>query len=122
MMTTRKAFLTQLAGGGVLLLLGGCGGGGSDSPEAPPPQPDPSATCGRFTFVGNHGHVLSIPIEDLDSDTDKTYGVQGSAPHNHALTLTAAQLAELKAGRAIAVTTGIGGAEPHTHGVSGTCA
>lgn len=120
-MTTRKGFLTQLAGGGLLLLLGGCGGGGSD--EAPPADPqDPATTCDRFTFTGNHGHVLSIPVEDLDSDTDKTYSVQGSAPHNHTLTLTAAQLAELKAGRSVTVTTGIGGAEPHTHGASGSCA
>lgn len=118
-MTTRKAFLTQLAGGGFLLFLGGCGGGGGD--EAAPPQ-GPAETCDRFNFAGNHGHVLSIPIEDLNSSTAKTYSVQGSAPHNHSLTLTAAQLAELKAGRSVTVTTGVGGAEPHSHSVSGACA
>lgn len=117
-MTTRKAFLNQIAGGGFLLLLGGCGGGGSDGTAAPQ---DAAETCDRFTFTGNHGHVLTIPLEDLDADADKTYGVQGTAPHNHALTLTVAQLAELKAGRAISVTTGVGGLEPHTHSVSGTC-
>ena len=113
-MVTRKVFLTQLTGGGAALLLGACGGG-SDS--APPP-----AVCNQFAFTANHGHTLLIPQADLDSTIDKVYSIQGSATHDHLITLTRAQLAQLKAGQAVQVTTDSGGAPAHTHDMTGTCA
>lgn len=121
-MITRKVFLSQLAGGGFALVLGGCGGGGGDSSETasadPAPGPDPTG-CGNFSFSANHGHLLWIPAADLDSTLDKSYDVQGTSSHTHLVTLSAAQLAQLKAGQAIQVTTSLDAS--HTHDVSGGC-
>jgi hypothetical protein len=115
-MLTRKLFLRHMGGGCLTLVLSGCGGGGDDDVDPPPPQ-----TCSKFQFTGNHGHALDIQAADLDSLVDKSFSVQGTASHDHPFTLTAANLARLKAGQAIVVvTTGI--AFEHTHDVSGTCA
>lgn len=115
-MITRKLFLRQMGGGCLTLVLAGCGGGGGASDE-----PQPAGTCSNFLFTNNHGHALEIPAADLDSLTDKSYSVQGSATHDHPFTLTAANLARLKAGQAIVVVT-TGSMLEHTHDVSGSCA
>ena len=116
-MLTRKLFLRQMGGGCMTLVLAGCGGGGSDGKVTPPP----TSTCNNFVFSGNHGHALEIPDADLNSLTDKSYSIQGTASHDHPFTLTAANLARLKAGQTIlVVTTGI--ALEHSHDVSGSCA
>ena len=115
-MLTRKLFLRQMRGGCLTLVLAGCGGGDDDEVVVPP-----AVTCSNFLFSGNHGHGLVIPAADLDSLTDKSYSIQGTATHDHPFTLTAANLARLKAGQAIlVVTTGV--AFEHTHDVSGSCA
>jgi len=63
---------------------------------------------------------------DLDSLVDKSYSIQGTASHDHPFTLTAANLARLKAGQTITVvTTGLplGPVAAHTHDVDGgSCA
>jgi len=116
-MLTRKLFLRQMGGGCLTLVLAGCGGGGDDDEVVKPP----AVTCSNFLFSGNHGHALVVPAADLDSLTDKSYSIQGTASHDHPFTLTAANLARLKAGQAIlVVTTGV--AFEHTHDVSGSCA
>lgn len=115
-MINRKVFLTQL-GGGFTLLLGGCGGGGGGA-DTPAPVA-PAGTCGAFAFTANHGHVLLIPEADLNSSTARSYSIQGSAPHNHTVTLTSTQLAALKAGQTVAVTTSTDAT--HSHDMSGAC-
>ena len=121
-MTTRRMLLGQMTGGFVLI-LGGCGGGGGGGDGQAATAPATSATCMNFNFSANHGHTLSIPVADLDSTSSKTYDVQGTAPHNHKVTLTAAQLAQLKAGQAIAVVTSrIDFDDQHFHDMSGRCA
>lgn len=124
-MTTRKVFLTQLAGGGVALALGACGGGG-DSPApapapgpAPAPPPPPAAPCNAFTFSANHGHSLVIARVDLDAVVAKTYSVQGSSGHSHTVTLSPAQLAMLKAGQPVSVTSTTDAG--HSHQMGGGC-
>jgi hypothetical protein len=113
-MLTRKLFLRQMGGGCLTLVLAGCGGGDDDT------DPPPVTGCGNFQFSSNHGHALDIPAADLNSLTDKSYSIQGTATHDHPFTLTAANLARLKAGQAIlVVTTGV--ALEHTHDVSGSC-
>ena len=116
-MITRELFLRQMGGGCLTLVLAGCGGGGDGSAS-----PQPASSCSNFLFSGNHGHALVIPIADLDSLTDKSYSIQGTAPHDHSFTLTAANLARLKAGQTITVaTTGV--TLDHSHDVSGgSCA
>ena len=112
MTISRKAFLVQLAGGG--WALASCGGGG-DSPPAPPP----AGTGCVATITGNHGHVLAISAADLNSLADITYDILGSADHTHSVTFTAAQLAQLKAGNSVSVTTTTTLA--HNHAISERC-
>lgn len=114
---TRKAFLIQAAGGGWLLATAGCGGGGGDSSN--PPAPPAGSGCAA-TISDNHGHTLAIPAADLDSTTEKIYDIQGSAGHTHSVTFSAAQLAQLKAGSTVSVTSS---AEPgHDHRIGERCA
>ena len=114
-MLTRKLFLRHMGGGCMTLVLAGCGGGGGDHDVVP------TSDCNKFLFSNNHGHDLEIPDADLNSLVDKSYSIQGAATHDHPFTLTAANLARLKAGQAIVVaTTGV--ALDHTHDVSGSCA
>ena len=112
---SRKTFLIQVAGGGWLLATAGCGGGGGD---ANPPAPPAGSGCGA-TISDNHGHVLAIATADLDSTADKSYDIQGSAGHTHGVTFTAAQLAQLKAGTTVSVTSSM--AEGHDHRISEHC-
>lgn len=117
-MLTRKTFLMQLAGGTWMLALGGCGGGGSDygGNTTPPPA---GAGCSATAISGNHGHTLAIPTADLNSAVAMTYNIQGAADHNHQVTFSAAQLAQLKAGQAVMVTSTV--AFSHSHDVTESC-
>jgi hypothetical protein len=115
-MVTRKTFLAQMAGGTWLLALGGCGGGGSYSSGNPQPT---GAGCSATAIVGNHGHTLAIPTADLTSATAMTYNIQGAADHNHQVTFSPAQLAQLKAGQAVSVTSTV--TLSHSHDVTEMC-
>ena len=112
MTLTRKTFLVQLAGSA--WVLSGCGGGGSDSGGTVQPASGCSAA-----IAGNHGHALTIPTADLNSVVDMTYDIHGTADHTHTVTFTAAQLAQLKAGTSINVTTSTTLA--HNHAISERC-
>jgi hypothetical protein len=103
MAISRKAFLIQAASGGWLLATAGCGGGGGYS-SGSSSNPQAGAGCAA-TISDNHGHVLAIAAADLDSTADKTYDIRGNADHSHNVTFTAAQLAQLKAGNTVSVTT-----------------
>jgi len=113
---SRKTFLIQVAGGGWLLATAGCGGGGGDS--NPPAQPAGSGCAA--TISDNHGHTLAITAADLDSTSDITRDIQGSAGHTHSVTFTAAQMAQLKAGNTVSVTSSTTLA--HDHRISEHCA
>jgi hypothetical protein len=118
MQIDRKTFLLQAAAGGAwILTLGGCGGGGSDN-NASTPVPPAAGGCSA-TIDANHGHELSIPSADLDATTPRTYRIQGSAAHNHDVTFSAAQLAQLKAGQQVVVVSTI--AFDHSHTVGERC-
>jgi len=125
---TRKGFLGAAAGGTVLLFLQACGGGGGDygsapapAPAPPPPAPPPSGQCTPASAViaSNHGHVLAIPAADLDSATDKSYGIQGSGTHDHTVTFTAGLLQMLKNGQTVMATSTQ--TNSHTHSVTVSC-
>lgn len=72
------------------------------------------------TIESNHGHSLAVPAADVEAGVDKTYGIQGSSPHDHQVTLTAAHFADLKAGKQVFVTST--DAAAHNHNVAVTCA
>jgi hypothetical protein len=100
-----------LAADGTLTALGshyiGLPFGGSTAPQS----------CSDTIIQGNHGHVLTVSPSDLDS-TAKVYDIQGSASHTHKVTLTTANLAQLKAGETVTVVTTEGS---HDHQVTVHC-
>ena len=117
---TRKRFVETMASGSVMLLFTACGGGSSyNGAPAPAPAPAPANSCSPAQISGNHGHVLVIPKSDLDSTTAMTYDIQGSADHTHSVTFTAAQLAQLKQGITVTVTSTT--TLSHDHQVSVQC-
>jgi len=120
MKITRKGFLGAAASGTVLLLLQACGGGGGGDDDDDPPGGLGSCSADGGAISGNHGHSLSIPAADLDSATALSYSIRGSANHDHTVTLSAAQLAMLKADQSITVTSSTDSA--HDHSVTITCA
>jgi hypothetical protein len=131
MPVNRKLFLVQVLGSGIALKLAGCGGGGdtaSPSPApspapapgaAPAPAPPPLTNCTGLVFSANHGHVLTIPVADLSSSVTKTYNVQGTGGHNHQVTLSPGQLAQLRAGGMVSVSTTFDAG--HAHTMNGGC-
>lgn len=121
----RKQFLAGAAGGSLLLWLQGCGGGdgaGNGNGGFPPNL----TSCGAdgASISSNHFHAVVIAVADLSSSTNKVYGIQGAADHDHQITLTVAQLQTLKGGASVTVnsttttTTAFGA---HAHQVLVTC-
>lgn len=128
---SRRLFVANTAGTTIALVLGGCGGSDYSAPpppaaptpaSAPPPPPAGGAlTCGATAISANHGHALTIPAADVDSTVTIVYGIAGSADHNHLVTLSAAQLAQIKAKTPVTVVSTMGG-DGHTHSVTVNCA
>jgi len=116
---TRKQFGSTLLGGTVLLLIQSCGGGGGSDGYSAAPPPGGSGTGCNDSIADNHGHVLVIATADLDSTTDKTYDIHGTADHTHSVTLTAADLAKLKSHVTVMVTTTVTLA--HSHVITISC-
>jgi hypothetical protein len=113
---TRKYFCGSVLGATALLLIQSCGGGSSDGGAGA------AGTAGvgcSNAIALNHGHVLTIKLTDLDSATDMTYDIQGSADHSHSVTLTVAQLHTLKTGASVSTvsTTTLS----HQHDIVITC-
>ncbi len=133
MNASRRLFVADLTGSAVALMFTGCGGSDYSSPPPPPPTmpvpvpppppPTPALLCGATNISANHGHALVIPPADVDSTVDKVYSILGTADHNHLVTLTAAQLAQLKTGAAgTTITVGsTAGGDGHTHSVTVSC-
>jgi hypothetical protein len=120
MAMTRKQFIGGLAGGTVLLVFTGCGGGGGGYTSGG----GMSGSGCTTTIAANHDHVLVVPLSDLSSTVDKSYDIRGTADHTHTVTLTAAQLAQLKAGQSVNVnstTTASMVYGTHFHAVSVSC-
>lgn len=112
---SRKRFVETVVGGSALLLFHGCGGGGSYNGGTPPMQANGCSP----DILGNHGHVLTIPVTDLDSTTPKTYDIHGTADHTHSVTFSAMQLGQLKAGTMVSVTSTV--TMVHSHVINVTC-
>ncbi|HTN48052.1 MAG TPA: hypothetical protein VMK32_01325 [Burkholderiaceae bacterium] len=127
---SRRLFMANTAGSAAALALAGCGGGGSyNSPPPslaaapPPPAPPPPAgalSCGATAISGNHGHAITIPPADVDSTVPMVYSILGTADHNHLVTLSAAQLAQIKSKTAVVVVSTMAG-DGHTHQVTVNC-
>jgi hypothetical protein len=99
---------------------GGSSSGGTDAAtDGSSGDATPAFEC-RSSISDNHGHKLVIPVEDLDSTSPKTYSIIASADHDHQVTFTADDLAELKAGVSINVTSTNGGTT-HDHNLAVKC-
>ena len=68
----------------------------------------------------NHDHTLTVPAAELDSTVNKTYTLTIGLAHTHMVTLTPAQLTQIKAKTAVKVTSSndVG----HFHEVTINCA
>ena len=120
---TRKQFVRLLGSSVAVLAASGCGGGGdgySPSPPAPtPPAPAGACSSSGGMISGNHGHSVNVPAADLDSATPMTYSIQGTATHDHTITLSVSELQTLKSTKSITVASSIGAS--HDHQVQVTC-
>jgi hypothetical protein len=128
MAITRKQFLESVTGSTVALLVQGCGGGGYSGGMTASGgyNPPPASACGAAgTLIsGNHGHVLVIATADLNSTVAKDYSIMGTATHDHTVTLTAADFAQLKLGNTVMVTstmTDAVGIGLHAHNLTVSC-
>jgi hypothetical protein len=115
----RRKFISAAA---ALAMLGGAGitiGCGSDSGSTPTPPPPPPPTGPKLASIGdNHGHTATILGAQLDAGGAITLNVQGTAPHAHAVGLSATQVATIKAGSKVVVQStsaeGLLGVHAHT--------
>lgn len=90
----RRQFSAALVGGSVMLWLGGCGGDPDEGLEE---------LDGNVRISSNHGHVLEIPAEDLNSIVAKFYDIRGaSSDHTHQVLVTADQFRRIKEGQVVA--------------------
>jgi hypothetical protein len=136
----RRSFFGSM--GAFALLLSACGGSDDSpapaalapTPAPPPPAPAPAPappppagalSCGATAISDNHGHTLTIPAADVDSTVVKTYSIAGIADHNHTITLTPVQLAQIKAMTSVTVSSSVDPSPmfaSHFHAVTVNCA
>lgn len=75
---------------------------GRASADPTPPAALKAGLTRVIARVGkNHGHVFVVPLADVVAGVDKTYDLKGSAPHPHALTITADQMRLLASGEIV---------------------
>ncbi len=96
MKTSRREVLILIVGS---VAGAACGGSGSGSP---PSGGNCLANGTRTSIDTNHGHVLTVPVADINAGVQKSYTIQGTADHPHTVTLTAADFASLKQNTGIA--------------------
>lgn len=118
----RKKFIE--AGVSILIVIGAsclvaCNNTSTTAP-GPDPTPAPTATPvqGDITVtsasVNEHAHTVTMPAADLTSATSKTYTSSSVLGHNHMVTLTGDQIAAIRNGQSVTVTS-TGAINLHTH-------
>ncbi|WP_428740345.1 hypothetical protein [Tenacibaculum sp.] len=127
----RKTFIQKSVAGMLIALpaymLVGCSSGSDNDPSPTPnPDPTPSGNCidngTSSAITANHGHSLTVSKEDVQAGTEKSYSIQGTAAHNHNVTLTAANFSSLKSNNSISIASTSGDSDNHTHTVIVSCA
>ncbi len=101
---TRRQFLLLVtvgatAGAAGLAACGGGGGNNNTNSDMTMGAPDCSAI--NAAIGSNHGHSATVIEADVIAAADKTYTLTG-LPHTHQFTLTAAEFADLAAGKSVA--------------------
>ncbi len=74
----------------------------------------PPVSCEGGKISQNHGHVIVVSSADLAAGVAKTYSIQGTSNHDHEVTITADQFAELSAGGEVTVLSTEGYWHQHT--------
>ena len=102
---------------GLLYFIPGCGG--SDSPDSDNSEIELCSANDPSTSISlNHGHSITIPIADINSETPGVYPLS-IAGHPHTLTLSSANITELKDNGSVVVESSFDSG--HTHDVTITC-
>lgn len=91
---------------------GSNGAGGSTSAGGACLDPLPETQVPDST---GHMHSVMIPASDLNATTDQTINTTVQLGHMHAVTLVVADLATLKGGGQVTVTSTSAGTPAHTH-------
>lgn len=118
----RRLFMVNFGLFGLsLITLGACGGNSSNSNSSE--DTSEASNCAEeslsTSIASNHGHSLVIPAQDLNSNESKIYNIQGTSNHNHTLTITTSQFANLLDGTTLQITSTSGSG--HSHIVSVSC-
>lgn len=117
---SRKRFVEAMASGSAVLLFTSCGGGSDYNGGTPAPAPAPGGTsCSPAVISDNHNHALVIAKSDLNSTTAMTYDIHGTADHTHSVTFSATQLAQLKSGLTVSMSSSV--TLSHDHTITVTC-
>jgi hypothetical protein len=125
----RKDFLRTalvMAGAGFgLTRVAGCGGG------SPGGGTGSAGTGGNVTnacethapvetISANHGHVLTVTQADAAAGQLKLYSIQGTAAHDHTVTVSPGMFSMLNAGKPAPITSSTNAG--HSHGITIVCA
>lgn len=122
MKTTRREFLTTTttAALGAGLVAGVVACSDSDTTGA---GGGAAGGCTTTNISDDHGHALTVSQADVDAAVDKTYSIAGASPHDHSVTITAAEFGTLAGGSPVTITSSDAGpGDPHTHMVTVSCA
>ena len=84
--------------GGVTITISSSACSSSNSPTAP--TPPPADKTGEIT--SNHGHAAVVTSAQQLAGGDISLNIQGTASHNHVVTLSAADVAQIRNGQKFA--------------------
>ena len=115
---TRKEFLQAGVATLVAATLGACG---SEDDEGDGGDGDGCTSSASANIGTNHGHSLSIPAGDINDGAGQDYDIEGTADHNHTVSLSDDDMTRIAAGENVAVTSSMAGGAPHTHMVTISC-
>ena len=98
----------------------GCGG--SDSPGGGTGTAGTGSAGGNAceqhipseTISANHGHVLTVTQADVAAGALKIYSIQGTATHDHMVTLSPGSFSTLKTGQTVTLTSTTNAGHSHT--------
>jgi hypothetical protein len=101
---------------------GGAGGaGGTGANSCADPLPEEQVALGNGTDTNSHVHHVMVASAALAATTDQMINTDLVFAHMHAVTLTAADLAMLRSGGTVTVTSAAAGTPAHTHSYVVAC-
>jgi hypothetical protein len=100
---TAQSLLAFFAG--ITITVSGCG---DDDPTTP------TAGDEMGTISGNHGHAVTVSAADITAGNGVTLDLRGGADHNHQVTLTSAEIVQIRNGARVSTTSTTTNAHQHT--------